>query len=227
MSYTSFSENSFQRIDFSECRSVIVKDFFEIINGKTLGAKVSNAIDLRSKGVFNDAMLAMCEINRDQVQAVRDIQKIIDEVEDKGRTEVIFDKYRQTFPFQIGLINGDDVLQLLNKIQEDLSDIVKRVHQNESEIVTLSEELTFYETRMAGRIPDSEVESLRNRVKSINDTIVTAKEQIINSIISLVFEKFQTTECEQIVSITKNLYLIETSSIETLPAEKVNVAVVN
>lgn len=222
MKNSGFDKENFPEIDFSGCCSVIINDFLDVLNGKTLGAKVSDAIELRSKGMFNDAMLLISEINRDQVLAIRDIQKIIDKYEGKERTEVILDKFRQKFPFQIGLVNGDDVIKLLSNNLKSLATHVDGLHKNETKIIAFREELLFYQTRMAGRIPESEVANLCNTVSAIDKDIISAKEYIINVISSFVFDAFQNADIEDKVTVVKNLFLIQTSSIETLPTEDVD-----
>lgn len=53
--------------------------FIDQIENPSLNLKVNDAISLRNKGHFNKAMLKISEGNRDQVIAIRKIQRILDE----------------------------------------------------------------------------------------------------------------------------------------------------
>lgn len=217
-----FSEENFFNIDFANCSSVIINEFIRAIKANTLGYKILKAIELRSKGHFNDAMLAMSEINRDHIQAIRNVQRIIDKDKEQDYIDVIFDKYRQTFPFQVGLINGEDVILLLSLIKFKNSDIINK---KECEIESLSEELHFYETRMKDRVSEIEINDIYNKIEIVEKSLFESKKRLIEEINLVVSEKFNNVENELKVLAMKNLFILKTSSIETLSSENVDVVV--
>ena len=96
-----------------------LQNLLEVVQAETLGKKVAIATNQRSQGHFDKAMLNISEVNRDQVLSIREIQAIIDQAKGNLKTEVIFEKFRQFYPFQIGLTHGKDVLELLRLIKDE------------------------------------------------------------------------------------------------------------
>ncbi len=163
-----YSESDFENLQLSKCDDSLVYNFLKLINNETLGRKVSISLTQRDQGHFDKAMLNISEANRDQVLAIREIQAILDKLEDRKQTEVIFDKYRQIFPFQIGLINGEDVLNLLSQIQNIFTDDYKKItcelYNYEDEVNLLNEEFIFYEERMKGKITENELNTMNSNI---------------------------------------------------------------
>jgi hypothetical protein len=151
----------------------------------------------------------------------------LDKVEGRGKTEVIFEKYRQIFPFQIGLSNGDEVLNLLDYIKpffdDGSSQIINELHKNEEEVSLLTEELTFYKERMKGRISEKELDVMRENISVLLDKIFSTKKIILNNLISFLTGKNISTSIDDILRLVKSFYIIITSSIETLDAKLVKV----
>ena len=172
-------------------------------------------------------MLYISEANRDQVLSIREIQAIINQAKGKLKTEVIFERYRQFYSFQIGLTHGEDVLELLRLIKDecdfDLEELVADLHKNEEMIAPIIEELNFYETKMKGRISEDEINELKKKVKKIKKRIFEIKTSIIDSISGIVQGEFPQIADAQKLILVKNIYLILSSSIQTLDAKFVEV----
>ena len=64
----------------------------DVVQTETLGNKVAIALNQKSQGHFDKAMLNISEANRDQVLSIREIQAIIDRVKGNHKTEVVFEK---------------------------------------------------------------------------------------------------------------------------------------
>lgn len=224
---TKVTETDFQELGLSSCDESLIHDFMEIINKETLGRKVYEAISQKEKGHFDKAMLSISEANRDQVMAIREIQAILDRLDDRDKTEVIFEKYRQTFPFQIGLVNGEMVLEWLSQINGLFSGGITRVnlelHANEDKLGILTEELSFFEDRMKGRISASELNELRENIAALVEEISSAKQKIVERLNAFVSEKRISMAPGDRLKLIQNLYLIITSCIETLDARFVEV----
>ena len=60
-------------------------------------------------------MLMVSEIVRDHIIALRSIQDIIDAAHKREKRKVIFEKFRQWEPFEVGLTNGPDVIRIVNE----------------------------------------------------------------------------------------------------------------
>ena len=203
------------------------QNLLDVVQAETLGKKVAAALNQRSQGHFDKAMLNISEANRDQVLSIREIQAIIEKANGNLKTEVVFEKYRQFYPFQIGLTHGEDVLELLSLIKYecdfDLEESVADLHNDEEMLNSISEEFNFYETRMKGRISEDEINELKKKVNNINRKIFESKTSIIDIICGVVQGKFpQIADAHKII-LVKNIYLILTSSIQTLDAKFVEV----
>jgi hypothetical protein len=205
----------------------ISQNLVDVVRTETLGKKVATALKQRTQGQFDKAMLNVSEVNRDQVLSIREIQSIIDETKGDPKTEVVFEKYRHFYPFQIGLKNGEDVLELLSLIKYecdfDLEEFVANLHKNEEMIDPIIEELNFYETKMKGRISEDEINELKKNVEKIKKRIFEIKTLIINCICGVVQGKFPQITVVHKLALVKNIYLILSSSIQTLDAKFVEI----
>jgi hypothetical protein len=203
------------------------QNLLNVVQAETLGNKVAIAINQRSQGNFDKAMLNISEANRDQVLSIRAIQTIIDDANGNSQTEVVFERYRQFYPFQIGLTHGEDILELLslikNKCDFELDEFVADLHNNEEMIKPIIEELNFYETKMKGRISEDEIDDSMKKANKIKKRIFEIKTSIIDCICGVVQGKFpQIADAHKLVLI-KNLFIILSSSIQTLDAKFVEV----
>jgi len=221
------SESDFKNLYLLKCDKSLVYDFLKLINNETLGVKVSRSLNQRKQGHFDQAMLNISEVNRDQVLAIRQIQGILDKLESRGKTEIIFEKYRQIFPFQIGLTNGEEILDLLTQIEllfvGKFQAIANDLYDNEEEVGLFYEELNFLEERMKGKIPQKELDIMRNNILIMVDKIQSTKKIIINNIVNYISEKNILINSNDMLGLVKCFYLIMTSSVETLDARLVNV----
>ena len=192
-----------------------LQNLLDVVQAETLGKKVAIAINQRSQGHFDKAMLNISEANRDQVLSIREIQAIIDRAKGKLKTEVVFEKYRQFYPFQIGLTHGEDVLELLSLIKDecdfDLEEFVADLHKNEEMIAPIIEELNFYETKMKGRIAEDEISELKKKEKKITKRIFEKKSSIIDNISGIVQREFPHIADVHKLILVKNIYLTEVS----------------
>ena len=89
MTENMFSESDFEKLEITKCNKSSMNDLLKVINGETLGKKVSIAISLKKQGHFNRAMLNITEATRDQVTAIREIQCVLDKLENRNKTEIV------------------------------------------------------------------------------------------------------------------------------------------
>ncbi|MCK5467882.1 MAG: hypothetical protein KAI99_05230 [Cyclobacteriaceae bacterium] len=213
--------------DILEVEEKLLQDLIEIIREDTLGYKVTTALNQRKQGHFDKVMLNISEVNRDQVLSIRAIQSIIDKIKGTSKTEVIFGKFRQFYPLQIGLKNGKDVLELLSLIRLkcgfSLEEFVADLHKNEGMFDSLQQELNFYETRMKGRTSENEINELKNNIENTTERIFEIKTSIVDCICGVVQANHSQISVTDRISLVKNIYLILSSSIQTLDAEFVEV----
>jgi len=222
-----YSESDFKYLSLSKCDKALVCDFLHLINKETLAGKVSRSLSQRKQGHFDRAMLSISEVNRDHVLAIREAQEILDKLKNRDKTEIAFEKYRQFFPFQIGITNGDEILNLLTHIKllfnDEFPSIVNNLHDNEMKVGLLNDELDFFEKRMEGLATQKELDALRNNISILVKDIQLAKKLIINNIVNGISEKEFLTSFNDMLGLVKCIYLIMTSSVETLDANLVYV----
>jgi len=227
MTESKFSESDFEKLEITKCNKSFMNDLLKVINGETLGKKVSIAISLKKQGHFNRAMLNITEANRDQVIAIREIQCILDKVENRNKIEIVFENFRQSLPLQIGLSNGKDVLELLDRIENDfegtLSEKINELHQAEEELDIMHEELIFIQERIKGRISAEELDDSKEKVTQLARKVYRAKKLIADNLIKFVTEKYNTLAVDDRLSLLSNIYRVITSSIETKDSKFVNV----
>ena len=199
----------------------------DVAQAETLGKKVAIALNQKSQGHFDKAMLNISEANREQVLSIREIQAIIDRVKGNHKTEVVFEKYKQHYPFQIGVKHGEDVLNLLSLIKGEgdleIEAIVADLHKNEEMNTPIIEELLFFETKMKGRISEDEISELKTKAQNINNRIFEIKSSLIDSISRVVQREYHQLADVHKLILVKNIYLILSSSIQTLDAKFVEV----
>ena len=220
-------ENILDKNGVTEFNNEIFQVLLDIVQAETLGKKVAIALNQKSQGHFDKAMLNISETNRDQVLSIREIQAILDQVKGNYKTEVVFEKYKQLYPFQIGLKHGEDVLNLLSLIKGEgdleFEAIVADLHKKEEMKTPIIEELLFFETKMKGRISEDEISELKTKAHNINNRIFEIKSSLIDSISRVVQREYHQLADVHKLILVKNIYLILSSSIQTLDAKFVEV----
>ena len=216
-------ENILKKNGILEVGEILIQDLIEVVREDTIGYKVATALNQRKQGRLDKAMLIISQANRDQVLSIRAIQSIIDKIKSTSKTEVIFEKFRQFYPFQIGLKNGKDVLELLNLIRHkccfNLEKLIADLHQKEEIFDSLQKELNFYETRMKGRTSESENNELMKNVENTTERIFKIKTSIVECIYEVVQANHSQISVTDRIALVKNIYLILSSSIQTLDAK--------
>jgi len=217
-----YDKTDFENLQVSACNQSLVQDFLDRINGDTLGRKVSIALNQRQQGHFDKAMLNISEANRDQVLAIREIQSILDRLDEPRETELIFENYNQIFPFKIGLKNGDAVLNLFNYVNSVFNDgfskIITELHDFEDEFGLLTEECTFLEERMSGQISEKELDVIKEKISILDKRMASIKKYVLENLFGFVDREYGSAGPDDRLRLIKALYLVLTSSIETRDA---------
>ena len=209
-----------------------VQKFCELIKAPSLNLKVNDAVLLRNQGHFNKAMLNISEANRDQVISIRKIQRILDEVNGADLKEVVFAKYRQFFPLEIGIENGEEVIGLLDEklVGEDaeILEIKGMIHSLELQKEAERERLSFFERRFGNGKEADEINEMRDNLKSIDAKVTRLKGTLLSKIFKIVDEVL--TEKPNLVDKDKkflklswNIFFVFLSPIATKYASLVDV----
>ena len=85
--------------------------YYQSWASKSLSLRLEEAKDFRQKGNFNAAVAAVTNIAKDHVKSLREIQCFFDELAGREKAFVILSKLKQTFPLELGIDNGPDVLE--------------------------------------------------------------------------------------------------------------------
>ena len=220
-------ENTLKTSGFSDLTKEMMVTLLGIVQGETLGNKVTSAVNQRKQGHFDSAVLHITEANRDHMLAVRKVQSILDDIRAVPRRTVILEKFRQVYPFQIGLTDGEDVLALLMSIAKTCDSATEEgiaaLHRAEMTLGPLLEELDVYKTRLSGRIPEAEVRELAHTIQEEETSLLQMKIALVNDLCGYIQEKYAHTTCDNKISLLQSLYTILTSAIETLDAKFVDV----
>lgn len=167
------------------------EDWLEVIATKrSLGAMVDSALASRKEGRLADAISLITRANRTQLDAIEGIMRVMDAVLKRPKSEVIFAKYRQIFPFEMGVENADEVLDLVSTTQRHISSnntgIVERLHLMEASQSEETEALKFFYTRFRDGGAEAEIEEAEAKLRSIASDFEAAVSGILRAVMSAV-----------------------------------------
>jgi hypothetical protein len=113
--------------------------FTKSLKQRSLSFAFFEAKESRQKGDFNKAMLMVSEVVRDHVTALRNLQKLFDELSGRKPKQVVFQKFRQFEPLEVGMENAPDVFRILNKFvnpwKSEKSELVTTYFELEKQVV--------------------------------------------------------------------------------------------
>ena len=217
------AQNSTERL--SEIRS-----FCEKIEENSLNVKVHEALTYRKQGHFDKAMLNITEANRDQVIAIRKIQRILGHVSGERFPKVVFEKFRQFEPFEIGITDADAVLSILADLDDENDPQLKenRLKLHDCELRKKDEEayLSFIEGRLNDGSASEEVDKTKERVGYLAQRLTELRNWILDRILVVVDEALKEMpsgiEKDRIIlELSRNMFLVIVSPIPTKPATQV------
>ena len=204
-----------------------VQDLLIVLQERTLGSEVATAISQREQGHFDQSVTAFTKVNRDYFLSIRALQSLLDNIHGVPHTQVILEKYRQFYPFQMGLTHGEGVIELLNRFEQGgrcaIEELVTELHKQEGLLIPLEEELLFYNTRLKGRIAEDEIQSLAHTVETTTRKIFELKTALISCICRVIQENYHQVSAAEKMVLLKHLYVLLSSSIQALDAKYVDV----
>lgn len=198
----------------------------------SLGTLIASALASRKQGRMNDAISQITRANRAQLDAIEGIMRTLDGVFERPKSEVVFAKYRQTFPFEMGIENADDVIDLVQAYHRHMpSDNFSKteiLHELEAARLEETEALEFFRNRFRDGGADVEIEEAQDKLKSINNELEKTKTAILSRVISVVSALFNKHRSGRMASsaeyeISGWLYQIATSKTLTKAAKNVEV----
>ncbi|MEX3007840.1 hypothetical protein [Hoeflea sp. TYP-13] len=198
----------------------------------SLGALIASALAFRKQGRMGDAISQITRANRAQLDAIEGIMHKLDGVLERPKSEVVFAKYRQVFPFEMGVENADDVLDLVRVFYRDTpSDISSKIGQLHSLEAAWTEETTaleFFKDRFQNGGAEAEIEQAQGKLDSIAEELEDVRSAIVGAVTSVVVSELDRHEIgakepSAIYEISGWLYQIVTSPTLTKPAKKVEI----
>lgn len=207
-------------------------ELFAVVTRDSIGALIAAALASRKQGRMSDAISQITRANRAQLDAIESIMRTLDRVFERPRNEVIFAKYRQTYPFEMGIENADDVIELIQAFYrvlppDDFSKI-ERLHELEAVRAEEAEALEFFESRFRNGGAEAEIEEAQGKLLSIFIELEEIKSAILGAAISAVFDLLNrhgigTAASSTEYEISGWLYQIMTSKTLTKAAKNVEV----
>ena len=104
-------------------------------------------------------------------------------------------------------------------MEEKIADL----HRNEKLVDPIREELQFYETRMKGQLPENEIHELMGNLETLKTRIFEIKTSILDCICKVIQREYNLESNMNRIMLIKNIYLVISSSIQTLDAKLVEV----
>lgn len=207
-----------------------IQTFREKIEENSLNLKVHEALTLRKQGHLDKAILNISEANRDQVLAIRNIQRLMGQFRGEQYPEVVFEKFRQFEPFEIGISDADAVLSILADLDnEDDRQLGKyRLKLHDCELRKKDEEdyLSFLEGRLNQGSASEEVDKTRKNAVSLAHELAQHRNRILKKILVVVSEALKelpsgAEKDRFLLELSRNMFLVVTSPILTKPATQV------
>jgi len=153
--------------------SLIENDLGKLVTsleGESLAFRLYEAKECRQKGDFNKAMLLVSEIVRDHIISLRAIQNIIDSTHKREERKVIFQKFRQWEPFEVGLTNAPDVIMI---VDEFMAPWEKENYQLIEEYLELEKKINYEnkKSEVLKRIIDTSgsIQEVEEQIKIISE----------------------------------------------------------
>lgn len=198
----------------------------------TLAAKVRAALSYRQQGHFDKAMLAMSEANRDQVLALRKIQSTLSGVTGTNSPMVVFERFRQRPPFEIGVADGDGLFTILERLGATecpaLDEARTKLHALEAQIEEERAFVALLERQPKSNDNTAETEATRATAQNLERTLAETRVNILNPIFAVTKDVLDRAAVRRqrdnlFLSLAANIYVVVMSSIATKPAQRVAV----
>jgi hypothetical protein len=168
--------------------------------GKSLSLRLEEAQNSRQKGNFNAAVAAVTNVAKDHVKSLREVQCFFDDLAGREKTLVILSKFKQTFPLELGIDHGDDVLELVEtclapwKEQQGMN--IHDLMESERRYYYEQEKLQVFERVYAGEAEAQELKEQAAELASARKDLCELKTQLGIGLLGL-GHRFLTLRCRQ------------------------------
>lgn len=207
-----------------------IQVFRESIEKDSLNVKVHEALRAKKQGHFNEAMRNITEANRDQVTAIRNVQRLLGKARGEEYPEVVFEKFRQFEPFEIGISDADAALSILAKLDggDDPRFKENGTKLNGRELRKKDEEryLSFLEERLDEGSGSDEAAEARETIAALARDLTEHRNRILEKILVVAGAALKdlplgTVRDRILLELSRNIFVVITSPILTKPAAHV------
>ncbi|WP_120634212.1 hypothetical protein [Ruegeria sp. EL01] len=208
------------------------RELVAVATRDSLGAQIESAINARKQGRMNDAISQITRANRTQLDAIERIMDKLDKLFERPPSKVMFARYRQTIPFEMGVENAADVIDLVQAVHQhglfEITSNIEKLHCLEVARAEEAEALEFFENRFRSGGAELEIVQAQEVIGSITEELIDVKSAILGAVIPVVIAMLtehgiRRNKSPAIYEISGWLYQIITSKTRTKPAESVKV----
>lgn len=209
---------------------LLVRDLLTAIEAGSLNVKIRAAFKSKKEGRIDQSIVLITQANREQLDAVKAIEKMLARIQGRPEQEIIFSKFRQTFPFEMDIENGDYVVALINDFSSrtgDEGDAQRaRLHALEDTRSEQIERLEFFETRFTDGTEDGTIEEIGFLIREIDDELSALRVQLLAGVLVNVKTMLArqsadglSTDGDQLIALSKWLFTLVASPTATKSAK--------
>lgn len=219
--------------DGSDATSSLVdleQNLATLVERDSLSVSINSALNLRKQGRIDQSIALITKVNRAQLDAIIFIQKTVDKLLSRQHSGVVFAKFRQIFPFEMGIEDGDDAVRLVaffHTTSNHSGEILcKTLNVLETDIAVETERLEFYQRRFQDGTEDVTIKKAQKAIEIHTNELTVVRLQILESVISTVDEYLVSigaddTPLKARFDLSKWLYSLVTSTTKTIHAQDV------
>ena len=207
-------------------------DLVSTVCDDSLRVTIAAAISNRKQGRIDLSIKQLTRANRVQLDAIEGIQKTVDALLDRPESEIVFAKYRQHYPFAMGIEGGDSVLELIALFDTRLGRggqvLCQKLHDLEEDKHAEAERLAFFEQRFADGSEDDTIQQARKAVQSISNDLLEVKLRLLDAAIQVAEDFLSSVSAQRLdvevkYNLAKWLYVLVTSPTKTCRAGEISV----
>ncbi len=202
----------------------------DAVENDTLNTLVISAVRYRSQGRIDQSIQLITQANRAQLDAIEALQGILDTLNGRPKQQVVFSRYRQFIPFEMGVEEADDALGLIGSLRDERAPGTraqcKRLHELEAARNDEVDRLEFFEQRFVDGSQSETIEEARTNLGALNIDLLHAKHEVLNDTLTAV-QSFlietggQVNNLAVCYELSRWLYVLATSPTRTRHADDV------
>lgn len=163
--------------------------FTKTLTLSSLSFSFHEAKECRRQGNFNNAMLLVSELVRDHITSLRTIQKIFDQIHGDEQRQVVFRKFRQCEPLEVGLDNAPDVLMVIDQFiipwRQDNQETLTGYLDTEQQIDLEMQKLEVFQRLTSPQVTSAEIKEQQEKSERLLQKLMILRIRLGIAIIDL------------------------------------------